>query len=171
MGRRQSFADVNPEQGILAQGDVELEKLRLVEMQQRPPKHPRWHLLGHASAHLQAARIYAAVASRPGPCKREESMKPKINLSPPLCCNKPLFIDSEVVALKTENKRRQRKYAFSPGDTYLSLLSDGGRKTQMLFPFAHNLTVSIQREESREHITANRRDPERERIRFSLLNI
>ncbi len=77
MGRRQPFANVNPEQCILAQGDVELEELRLAEVHQGSPEHPRKHLLGHAPAHLQAARIYAAVASGPWPWDREEGIKQK----------------------------------------------------------------------------------------------
>lgn len=67
MGRRQPFANVNPEECILAQGDVELEELRLAEVHQGSPEHPGRHLLGHTPAHLQAARIYAAVTSGPWP--------------------------------------------------------------------------------------------------------
>lgn len=74
---RQPFANVNPKQCILAQGDVELEELRLAEVHQGSPEHPGRHLLGHAPAHLQAARIYAAVACGPGTWDGEEGIKQK----------------------------------------------------------------------------------------------
>ncbi len=56
---------------------------------------------------------------RPMALRQRGRHKTKINLSPQLCCNCPLFIDSEVAALKTENKRKWHKCVFSLGDTYL----------------------------------------------------
>lgn len=61
----QALADVHSKQGILAQGDVELEELWQAEVKQGPPEHPRRNLLGHAPPDLQAARVYAAVAACP----------------------------------------------------------------------------------------------------------
>ena len=61
----QALADVHPEQGVLPQGDVELEELRLAEVEQRPPEHSGGDLLADPPAHLHTARVDAGVTARP----------------------------------------------------------------------------------------------------------
>lgn len=65
MRRRQALADVHPEKGIFAEGDVELQELWLAEVEQGPPKHSRRDFLGHPPPNLDAAWVYTAVPACP----------------------------------------------------------------------------------------------------------
>ena len=75
MGGGQAFADVDPKQGVLAQGDVELEELGLFEVEQGPPEHSGRHFLGHPPSHFQVACVDAAVPQRPRPCGKQREQR------------------------------------------------------------------------------------------------
>ena len=66
MGGRQSLADVDAKQSVLAQGNVELEEEWLAKVKQRPPEDPWGDVLTGSPPHLQLAHIYAGVPEHPG---------------------------------------------------------------------------------------------------------
>ena len=61
----QPLAYVDPKQGVLPQGYVELEEEGLAQVQQGPPEHPRGNILTHSPPHLQLPRHNAAVPVHP----------------------------------------------------------------------------------------------------------
>lgn len=66
VGRWQSSPDVDTKEGILPQGDVELQELGLTDVDLWPPKHPWRDFLCHPSTNFGFATVYTAVFQWPG---------------------------------------------------------------------------------------------------------
>lgn len=76
----QALANVNSEEGVLPEGDVELEELRLAEIEEGSPKHSWGDILGHPPAHLDVPGVYAAVSACPRTWTGERTKKKKTGL-------------------------------------------------------------------------------------------